>query len=91
MDTTTVTKIRFNNVRFNDLEVKDVIATITTKEPISIEEMKVLDRYGTEFIRNFHETEAKIRISLARRKPTTVSIKYKTLLDKIIKFSYEVV
>lgn len=91
MDTTTVTKICFNNVRFSDSEVNNVMVTIITKEPINIEEMKVLDRYGTEFIRNFNETEAKIRFSLARRKPTTVSIKYKTLLDKIVKFSYEVV
>lgn len=91
MDTTTVTRIRFNNVRFNDNYAENVIAIITTKTPITIEEMLVLDRYGTEFIRDFDGTQARIRLSLGRRRASTQSAKYKTFLDKVIGFSYEIV
>lgn len=89
------TKIRFNRVVFQDSHEADVIAVVTTKAELTIEEITIIARYGFEMIRNaenckgdFEQMVQIIEKKLSRMRHSAIAISYGCLLTKLVDFSY---
>lgn len=89
------TKIRFNRVVFRDSHEADVVAIVTTKTELTIEELTIIARYGFEMIRNaencegnFKQVVEMIEKKLSRMRPSSIAIRYGCLLTKLVDFSY---
>lgn len=85
------TKLRLNRVVFKDSHEADVVAIVTTNKELTIDELQIIARYGSEFIRNdenYKEMIQKIRDSLKNMRHSSVAIKYGCLLNKLEGFSY---
>ena len=85
------TKLRLNRVVFKDSHEADVVSIVTTNKEITIDELQIIARYGSEFIRNdenYKEMIQKIRDSLKNMRHSSVAIKYGCLLNKLEGFSY---